>query len=85
MPGARIEADLGADVRASWAYSGARDSQEGLVRRGLMGWVYTVDLLICHSMLPLLSHPGCFLKGKAGGPLEMAFSGSLGNRLSHPI
>lgn len=69
MPEARIEADLGANVRASWVYSGARGSQEGPVRRGLMGWVSTVDLLICHSMLPLLSHPGCFLKGKAGGSL----------------
>lgn len=52
MPGARIEADLGADVRGGWAYSGARDSQqESAVRREIMAWVSTVDLLRFHSML----------------------------------
>lgn len=67
MPGARIEADLGADVRGGWAYSGARDSQqESPVRREIMAWVSTVDLHRVHSMLPLLAGPDCFLKGKGG-------------------
>lgn len=38
-PGARTEAGLGADVRGSWGYSGARESQqEGPARRGILSW-----------------------------------------------
>lgn len=65
----RIEADLCADVRGSWAFSGARDSEQEVPVRRIIGLVSTADLRRCHSMLPLHPGPGCFLKGKAGGPL----------------
>lgn len=94
-PGARIEADLGADVpttsghdvRGNRGYSGPRDcQQESSVRRGLMDWVSTVDVHRCRTTLPLPSGPRLLPKGEGWRTtLGMAFSGCHGNGLSHPI